>query len=202
MPNRILDKPDRLDAQEWEIVKQHPHFTYEILARVPVFRDFAYDASCHHERIDGRGYYRGISGETLSTHARILATADVFDALSAPRPYRDALPLEQVLTIIREATRHAAVPANGGCDVRRRSRRLHTRPAEARTTESQGTEAVRQPLCSVSLWRTWRPASSRPRLYCCVVSWISVTATAACERRGSAPPSTRRATGSTETPDA
>ena len=102
VPNRILDKPGRLDADEWEVVRQHPYFTYEILARVPVFSEFAYDASCHHERIDGRGYYRGVSGEKLSAHARIMATADVFDALSAARPYRGPLPLDKVLSIIGE----------------------------------------------------------------------------------------------------
>ncbi len=103
VPNRILDKPGKLDADEWTVVKQHPHFTHEILARVPVFSDFAYDASLHHERIDGRGYHRGLGGNHLSRHARILATADIFDALSAARPYRGALPLEQVLPMMREA---------------------------------------------------------------------------------------------------
>ena len=102
VPNRILDKPGKLNAEEWAVVKQHPYFTYEILGRVPVFSEFAYDASCHHERIDGRGYYRGVNGDALSTPARIMATADIFDALSAARPYRGAMPLEQVLTIIEE----------------------------------------------------------------------------------------------------
>ena len=102
VPNRILDKPDRLEADEWAVVKQHPYYTYEILARVPVFSEFAYDASLHHERIDGKGYYRGVGGEALSRHARILATADIYDALSAARPYRDALPLERVLAMIGE----------------------------------------------------------------------------------------------------
>jgi HD-GYP domain-containing protein (c-di-GMP phosphodiesterase class II) len=100
VPNRILDKPDRLEADEWAVVKQHPYYTYEILARVPVFSEFAYDASLHHERIDGKGYYRGVGGEALSRHARILATADIYDALSAARPYREALPIERVLAII------------------------------------------------------------------------------------------------------
>jgi putative nucleotidyltransferase with HDIG domain len=102
VPNRILDKPGKLDADEWEVVRQHPYFTYEILARVPLFSEFAYDASCHHERIDGRGYYRNVSGEALSTPARIMATADIFDALSAARPYRGPMPLEQVLTLIQD----------------------------------------------------------------------------------------------------
>jgi HD-GYP domain-containing protein (c-di-GMP phosphodiesterase class II) len=102
VPNRILDKPGKLDADEWETVRRHPHFTYEILARVPVFSEFAYDASCHHERIDGRGYHRGVPGEGLSQTARILAAADVFDALSAARPYRDAMPLDQVMGIMQK----------------------------------------------------------------------------------------------------
>jgi putative nucleotidyltransferase with HDIG domain len=71
VPNRILDKPGKLDADEWDVLRRHPHFTYEILARVPVFSEFAYDASCHHERIDGRGYHRGGPGEALSQTAHI-----------------------------------------------------------------------------------------------------------------------------------
>jgi putative nucleotidyltransferase with HDIG domain len=102
VPNRILDKPGKLEAEEWEVVRRHPHFTYEILSRVPVFSEFAYDASCHHERIDGRGYHRGVPGEALSQTARILAAADIFDALSAARPYRGPMPLDQVLAIISE----------------------------------------------------------------------------------------------------
>jgi HD-GYP domain-containing protein (c-di-GMP phosphodiesterase class II) len=102
VPNRILDKAGKLEADEWEIVKRHPHYSYEILARVPVFSDFAYDASCHHERIDGRGYFRGVQGEKLTLHARILAAADIFDALSAARPYRGAMPLDQVMGLIVE----------------------------------------------------------------------------------------------------
>ena len=111
VPNRILDKPGKLDEDEWKIVKRHPYFTYEILARVPVFSEFAYDASSHHERIDGRGYHRGITGDELSISARIMATADVFDALSAARPYRSAMPLEQVLSIVGEGRGTQLCPA-------------------------------------------------------------------------------------------
>jgi HD-GYP domain-containing protein (c-di-GMP phosphodiesterase class II) len=102
VPNRILDKPGALEPAEWEIVRRHPHFTYEILGRVPVFSEFAYDASCHHERIDGRGYHRGVPGEALSQAARIMAAADAFDALSAARPYRGPMPLDRVLSILVE----------------------------------------------------------------------------------------------------
>ncbi len=101
VPNRILDKPGGLTADDWSVVRKHPYFSHEILARVPVFSEFAFDASAHHERLDGSGYFRGLRGEAISTHARILASADVFDALSADRPYRRALPLDQVLAKLR-----------------------------------------------------------------------------------------------------
>jgi HD-GYP domain-containing protein (c-di-GMP phosphodiesterase class II) len=83
-------------------VKKQPFYTCEILSRVPVFSEFAYDASNHHERIDGKGYFRGVGGDDLSLHARILATADIYVALSAARPYRGALPTEKVLSILGE----------------------------------------------------------------------------------------------------
>jgi putative nucleotidyltransferase with HDIG domain len=101
VPNRILDKAGPLSELEWGVVKRHPYFSYEILSRVPVFSDFAYDASAHHERVDGAGYFRGLQGSALTGHARILATADCFDALSASRPYRGAMPLDRVLTILK-----------------------------------------------------------------------------------------------------
>lgn len=109
-PQRIRLRRAAL-LHEWEVVKRHPYFTYEILARVPVFSEFAYDASCHHERIDGRGYHRGVPGDGLSTSARIMATADIFDALSAARPYRGAMPLDQVLKIIQEGRGTQLCPA-------------------------------------------------------------------------------------------
>lgn len=67
-----------------------------------MFGEFALDASAHHERLDGRGYYRNLRGDQLSVCARILATADKFDALSADRPYRPGMPLERVMSILSE----------------------------------------------------------------------------------------------------
>jgi HD-GYP domain-containing protein (c-di-GMP phosphodiesterase class II) len=102
VPNRILDKPGKLTPKEWEVVKLHPYYTHQILQRVPVFGELAFDASAHHERMDGRGYFRNLSGDMLSTPARILACADQLDALSAERPYRGKLAPEKVLSIMRE----------------------------------------------------------------------------------------------------
>ena len=100
--NEILEKPGKLTAEEWRAVKDHPYYTYEILKRIPAFKSFSSDAAAHHERLDGSGYWRELSAPDLSMPARILAVADVFDALRAKRPYRDALPLEKVFSIMRE----------------------------------------------------------------------------------------------------
>lgn len=102
VPNRILDKAGPLTANEWEVVRLHPYYSYQILERVPVFGEFAFDASAHHERMDGRGYHRNLSSNQLSLSARILATADKFDALSADRPYRAGMPLDRVCSILSE----------------------------------------------------------------------------------------------------
>jgi putative nucleotidyltransferase with HDIG domain len=98
--NTILDKPGKLDAEEWAKIREHPRHTVEILNRIPAFRGFADMAGAHHERLDGSGYHLGLTGDQLSVPARILAVADVCDALLAERPYRAALPAEQVIEII------------------------------------------------------------------------------------------------------
>jgi HD-GYP domain-containing protein (c-di-GMP phosphodiesterase class II) len=100
VPNRILDKRGKLTPREWEVIKLHSYYTYQILERVPVFGEIAFDASAHHERLDGKGYYRNLPGARLSEHAKILATADHLDALSSDRPYRDKLPDKKVIAIL------------------------------------------------------------------------------------------------------
>jgi putative nucleotidyltransferase with HDIG domain len=100
--NEILEKPGKLNAEEWKIVRDHPYYTFEILKRIPGFEELAGEAAAHHEKLDGSGYWRGWNESQLSTFSRILAVADIFDALRAKRPYRDALPLEKVFAIMRE----------------------------------------------------------------------------------------------------
>jgi len=73
---------------------------FEILKRIPGFADISEMAASHHEKLDGSGYFRNMEGEQLTLSARILVVADIFDALSAKRPYRDALPLEDVFRIM------------------------------------------------------------------------------------------------------
>jgi HD-GYP domain-containing protein (c-di-GMP phosphodiesterase class II) len=100
--NRILDKPDGLTNEEFEEIKRYPKITYDILSRVGPFRPIAETAANHHEKLDGSGYHRGIGAEDLDFPSRILAVADIYEALSAERPYHEALPQEKVLDILRE----------------------------------------------------------------------------------------------------
>jgi len=99
--NTVLDKPGKLDADEWAAVRRHAELTTRILDRVPPFRHFALDAGAHHERLDGRGYHLGLTAEQLGWMPRILAVADVFEALTADRPYRVALGPDEALDIMR-----------------------------------------------------------------------------------------------------
>ena len=101
MSNRILDKPGPLGPREWDTVRRHPQWSMEILARVRAFEDVARIAGAHHERLDGSGYHRGLRATELDQPSRILAVADVAEALSADRPYRPALGPGEVLGIMR-----------------------------------------------------------------------------------------------------
>ncbi len=98
--NLILDKPGKLTDEEFLVMKRHPDHTAQILSRVPCFRPLVDAAAAHHERLDGRGYHRRIAGHEVCTHARILAVADICDALRASRPYRAGLPIEKILEIM------------------------------------------------------------------------------------------------------
>jgi putative nucleotidyltransferase with HDIG domain len=100
--NAILEKPAKLDDDEWAVVKKHPYYSYEILRRVPGFEELSDVAAAHHEKLDGSGYFRNWGAEQLSLPSRILVVSDIFDALAAARPYRAAMPLEQVFAIMQK----------------------------------------------------------------------------------------------------
>lgn len=100
--NMILDKPGKPTDEEFAAIRRHPDFSEQILRRVNDFDRFADVASAHHERLDGRGYHRRLPGDTLPAEAKILAVADVFEALTAKRPYRDGMPREKALDIMRK----------------------------------------------------------------------------------------------------
>ena len=98
--NLILDKPGRLTDDEFTTVKEHPAFSLRILERAPCFAPIADLAANHHERIDGTGYPRGLGGDALDMPVRVLAVADVYEALTADRPYRGPMPVEKALDIV------------------------------------------------------------------------------------------------------
>ena len=104
VPNSILDKPAKLTDEEFDVVRLHPRYTEEILLRVSAFAPIAFVAGAHHERLDGRGYHRGLAAGDLPRDARVLAVADVFEAMHADRPYRAGMPIEQIIGILQRET--------------------------------------------------------------------------------------------------
>jgi HD-GYP domain-containing protein (c-di-GMP phosphodiesterase class II) len=102
--NSILDKPGKLDPDEWDAMKLHAAYSEAILSRIAAFGDLARVAGAHHERLDGNGYPRGLRGDQIVLETRIITTADIFDALTADRPYRPAMPVTKALSIMAEMT--------------------------------------------------------------------------------------------------
>jgi HD-GYP domain-containing protein (c-di-GMP phosphodiesterase class II) len=108
--NSILEKPAALNNEEWDVVKKHPYYSFEILRRIPGFEDLSEVTGAHHEKLDGSGYFRHLGADQLSLEMRILTVADIFDALAAKRPYRDALPLDKVFGIMQKDAPRAIDP--------------------------------------------------------------------------------------------
>ena len=103
MSNAILDKPGKLDPAEWEAVKRHPVYTEAILSRIPQFAELALVSAAHHERLDGKGYPRGLHAEEIALETRIITICDVFDAITAARPYREAIAIPRALEMMHES---------------------------------------------------------------------------------------------------
>jgi HD-GYP domain-containing protein (c-di-GMP phosphodiesterase class II) len=110
VPNSILDKTGKLTSDEFTVVKEHPALTQQILARIPAFRELAFIAGAHHEKLDGSGYPNKLGASELSPEARIIAVADVYAALSEERPYRESLDLSQITAIMTKDIPHKLDP--------------------------------------------------------------------------------------------
>ncbi len=108
--NSVLDKAGSLDRDEWEAVRLHAAYTETILGRINAFAELAAIAGAHHERLDGSGYPRGLAGDEIGIETRIITTADIFDAITAERPYRGAIPLEQALGMMEKTVGSALDP--------------------------------------------------------------------------------------------
>ncbi len=102
IPVAILNRPKKLLDVEFDILKIHPEIGYNILKNIPSPWPFAEIAHQHHERLDGSGYPQGLSGDEILLEARILAVADVIEAMSSHRPYRPALGINAALTEIEK----------------------------------------------------------------------------------------------------
>lgn len=106
IPDAILRKPGPLTPEEWVVMRSHTRIGHKILSRseAPLFRLAAEIALRHHERWDGTGYPDGLAGEDIPMSARIVAIADVFDALSMRRPYKEPWPLPKVLSTMHASS--------------------------------------------------------------------------------------------------
>lgn len=98
--NLILDKPGKPTDDELAQIRKHPDYTQQILRQVEAFQTLADVSAAHHERLDGRGYHRGLDRTNLPWVSRVLAVADICEAMSAKRPYRDAMPWEKIQSIM------------------------------------------------------------------------------------------------------
>lgn len=102
IPDNILLKAGPLTDEEWELMRLHPVFAYELLHPIIYLRPALDIPFCHHEKWDGTGYPRGLAGEQIPIAARLFALADVWDALRHDRPYKTAWPLEKTIRYIQE----------------------------------------------------------------------------------------------------
>jgi putative nucleotidyltransferase with HDIG domain len=103
VPEDILHKAGKLDADAMERMKEHPEIGAKMIGHITRFREIARWIYHHHEKCDGSGYPLGLKGEEIPLPSKIIAVADIYDALSSDRPYRKALPQYEALNIMRES---------------------------------------------------------------------------------------------------
>jgi HD-GYP domain-containing protein (c-di-GMP phosphodiesterase class II) len=133
--NAVWEKPGPLTAAEWEQVRMHPYHSERILATSRALKPIARIAGMHHERLDGSGYHRGCRGRDISAPCRVLAAADAFQAMTQPRPHREALTAEHAQAELVRAARAGRLDADAVAAVleaagqQQPSRRRHLRPA-------------------------------------------------------------------------
>jgi putative two-component system response regulator len=118
IPDAILKKPAALDAAEWAVMREHPTHGVRILGDNPFYAVAREIAAAHHENWDGSGYPRGLAGEEIPLAARIVKAADVFDALTTRRPYKEPWPVARAIAVLREQSGTQFDPAVAGAFLR------------------------------------------------------------------------------------
>lgn len=103
VPESILNKPGKLDTDEWDIMKQHPKIAMDLLRSLPSFDEIKDWILYHHERMDGKGYY-GLPGDDIPMAARLIAVCDTYSAITMRRSYKDKKTHEEAIDIIRDAS--------------------------------------------------------------------------------------------------
>ncbi|MBI1891694.1 MAG: HD domain-containing protein [Burkholderiales bacterium] len=107
IPDAILTKPEKLNKEEYEVIKRHPDIAYDLLNHIDFLKNFIDIPYCHHEKWDGSGYPRGLKGDEIPFSARLFAIIDVWDALSRDRIYKKAWSEEEICTLFKnESGRH------------------------------------------------------------------------------------------------
>lgn len=97
----ILNKPGKLNDQEWEIIRKHPNYSYEILQEIPNMKEVALGVRSHHERFDGTGYPEKLVGEEIPLLSRVLSIIDTYEVLTGGRVYREAISQHDALLEIK-----------------------------------------------------------------------------------------------------
>jgi HD-GYP domain-containing protein (c-di-GMP phosphodiesterase class II) len=149
--DNVLKKPGKLTCEEYRHVKQHAEKTEDLLEKMyfmPKYRDVPLVASCHHERLDGNGYFKGLKAHEIPFKSKILAVADVFEALTAKRHYRDALTPEVAFGIMERDAGTAFDAAIVAAMKKYWYDRLGHRPVEVHEEKRQVSEVIPFP-CTV-----------------------------------------------------
>ncbi len=102
VPDHVLSKPGKLDPKEWEQMKEHTIFGFNILRAADEYSNLALYALTHHEKYDGTGYPKGLAGEDIPLFSRIICVADAYEAMTADRPYRNALSEEVAISELKK----------------------------------------------------------------------------------------------------
>jgi HD-GYP domain-containing protein (c-di-GMP phosphodiesterase class II) len=149
VPAHIWQKASPLTQDEWERVRLHAYYTERVLHRSPLLGALAPVAASHHERLDGTGYHRGLTGPALPTPARLLAAADAYHAMTERRPYREALPPDRAADVLGDEVRVGRLDADAVAAVLEaagHARRRLSRPAGLTERETQVVALLAQGL--------------------------------------------------------